>query len=357
MFSRRRFVRDTAITALSAGGMVASSARSSGLDATESRISFFIVGDTHYCVDANDSKTLAGNSVQYNSQLVDQLNQLPGTLFPVEVGGGTISKPQGVIHVGDIVDNGDKGAAKYFMAEIEGAAFAAEWGLNGKEGKLNWPVREVHGNHDSPHGDGPMITMIRERNQRREGVVNISENKLHYSWDWGDVHFVALGIVVGDAPQIQRKRRYAPLGSLPFLADDLQTHVGNSGRPVVLVNHVDVHRYSYAVPDAKVLQNEWDYGDAFAFYETIKPYRIAATLCGHTHVRKIARWNGTKDDRVTDGVPFLNTDNAAHFSNPAQAFLHVEIDKSDMTVREFGTKDGWKTGSWTPQVWKFNLAA
>ncbi len=314
-----------------------------------------MIGDTHYCADPVDTKRLSENSARYNSALLEQLNQLPGSAFGEEAGGGVVSKPHGVVHVGDIVDNGDKGPTKYPLAETEAAEFVAQWGLNGTEGKLRWPVREVHGNHDSPHGDGPMISLIKERNQRRDGIVNLSENKLHYSWDWGDVHFVALGIVVGDAPEVHRKRRYAPLGSLPFLVDDLKTHVGTSGRPVVLVNHVDVHRYSAVVADDKVIHNEWDYGDALAFYEVIKPYRIAAMLCGHTHVRKIARWNGTKDDRVSQGVPFLNTDNAAHFHNPAQAFLHVEIDSREMRVREFSTSDGWQTGRWTPQVWRFGL--
>ncbi len=295
------------------------------------------------------------NSASYNSALIEQLNRLPGTAFAEASGGGEVSKPHGIVHVGDIIDNGDKGPSKYHMAETEAAAFAAQWGLNGNEGQLKWPVREVHGNHDSPHGDGPMISLIKERNARRDGIVNLSANKLHYSWDWGDVHFVALGIVVGDAPEVTRKRRYTPLGSLPFLAEDLKTHVGASGRPVVLINHVDVHRYSAVVPDDKVLHNEWDYGDALALYEVIKPYRIAAMLCGHTHVRKIARWNGTKDDRVAEGVPFLNTDNCAHFSSPAQALLHVEIDASEMRVREFGTADGWQTGNWTPQIWRYRL--
>jgi hypothetical protein len=121
------------------------------------------------------------------------------------------------------------------------------------------------------------------------------------------------------------------------------------------VHHVDVHRYSETVADDKVKSHEWDYGDAQAFHAALKPYRIAATMCGHTHTRKIARWNGTKDDRVTEGVPFLNTDNAAHFDKPAQAILHVEIAANEMRVREFGTKDGWQTGAWTPQVWRFPL--
>ena len=104
-------------------------------------------------------------------------------------------------------------------------------------------------------------------------------------------------------------------------AGDLIDNVGKSGRPIVLVHHVDVHRYSEVVPDDKVLNNEWDYGDARAFY----------------------------------GVPFLNTDNAGHFVGPAQAFLHIEIDAKELRVREFATRDGWQTGDWTPQLWKFAL--
>ena len=79
---------------------------------------------------------------------------------------------------------------------------------------------------------------------------------------------------------------------------------------------------------------------------------IAATICGHTHTRKIARWNGTKDDRVTEGLPFLNTDNAAHFGGPTQAFLYVEVHAEDILVRELATKDAWKTAAWTDLSWR-----
>lgn len=78
MINRRCFIRDTAIAALSAsaGGAATSNASDSGSASTDDAISFFVVGDTHYCVDANNPKTLASNSAQYNSQLVQQLNQL-----------------------------------------------------------------------------------------------------------------------------------------------------------------------------------------------------------------------------------------------------------------------------------------
>jgi hypothetical protein len=357
MRNRRQFIRDFSLSTSAASLVPNVLGRSHAQELNEKTISFYIVGDTHYCADSSDITKMSENSASFNASLVTQLNELAGTALPTEIGGGCVEEPNGIIHVGDIIDNGDKGPSKYKMAETETAGFLADWGLNGKEGKLRWPVREVYGNHDSPHGDGPVISLIKERNRMRNGVVNVSENGIHYSWDWGDVHFVALGIVVGDAPEVTRKRRYAPLGSLPFLRQDLETHVGKSNRPIVLVHHVDLHRYSVPVPDEKVVNNEWDYGDTRAYYESLKPYHVIATLCGHTHSRKIAHWNGTHDDRVTTGVPLLNTDNAAHFSKPDQAILHVEIDSREMKVREYSTSDGWKTGKWNTQMWSFPLKA
>lgn len=362
MHTRRRFIRDAALSSAALSLSLRALAEDvkpnvkTDVKPSDDTASFFLVGDTHYCADEADFSKMNETSALYNARLVEWLNKLPGTAIAAAAGGGTVPQPHGVIHDGDIIDNGDKGGPKVKMVSTELTAFLADYGLNGGEGKLRWPVREVHGNHDSPRGDGAVISEIKARNKQRKGLVNISENGLHYSWDWAGVHFVALGIVVGDAPEVTRKRRYAPLGSLPFLKQDLADHVGKSNRPVVLVHHIDVHRYSNQVPDEQVIHNEWDYGDAQAFYETIKPYRVAGTLCGHTHVRKIARWNGTKDERATDGVPFLNADNAGHFSGPTQAFLHIEIDKNELRAREFFTKDGWQTGNWAPQIWKFPLS-
>ncbi|OYV04761.1 MAG: hypothetical protein CFE26_15160 [Verrucomicrobiales bacterium VVV1] len=354
MQTRRHFLQNLALTSASASLLPRAYAQPA-TPSSKDAVSFFLVGDTHYRAGADDPTQMDETSAGYNTRLVEWLNKLPGTQFSAEAGGGVVAEPHGVIHAGDLVDNGDKGSGKWKVAEMEMKAFTGDWGLNGGDGRLRWPVREVHGNHDSPHGDGPVITAIKERNQRRKGIVNLSETGLHYSWEWAGVHFVALGIVVGDAPEVTRKRRYAPLGSLPFLRQDLEKNVGKSGRPVVLVHHVDLHRYSDAVPDDKVLNNEWDYGDAQAFYETVKPYRIAATMCGHTHVRKIARWDGTKDERTKGGLPFLNTDNAGHFGSESQAFMQIEISATELRVREFATKDGWMTGAWTPQVWSFPL--
>lgn len=353
MTRRRQFLRQLSLSTATLGLMPRAGAELSPKDTA----SFFVAGDTHYRADQKDPSKMDAISAGYNTRLVDWLNKLPGTNFTAEAGGGKVPPVHGVVHAGDMIDNGDKGPAKKKMMETEMRAFDTDWGLNGREGKLRWPVREVHGNHDGPRGDTVMVKEIIARNRRRAGIASVSPNGLHYSWDWAGVHFVALGIIVGDAPEVKRKRRYAPLGSLPFLKQDLAKNVGASGRPVVLVHHVDVHRYSEAVPDAKAITNEWDYGDAHAFYATIKPYRVAASLCGHTHARKVLRWNGTKDEGAADGFPFVNTDNAGHFSAPAQAFLHVEVSPAELRLREFATKDGWLTGAWTPQMWKIPLRA
>ena len=353
MQNRRTFLRDVSVATLAAGLSPRAIAESSAPAAE--RASFFVVGDTHYRANPEDITHMDETSAAYNARLVDWLNRLPGTPVPETAGGGLVATPHGVIHAGDLVDNADKGKPALNMADTEAAAFFAEWGLNGDDGRLRWPVREIHGNHDGPRGETVVTDGIKARNRKRKGVVNVSENGLHYAWDWAGIHFVALGIVVGDAPEITRKRRYAPLGSLPFLKQDLAENVGTSGRPVVLVHHVDLHRYSTPVPDERVMNNEWDYGDLHALHETIKPYRVVATLCGHTHVRNLVRWDGTSDMKSARGTPLLNTDNAGHFGGPTQAFLHVEIDARSVRVREFATKDGWLTGTWTPQVWTFPM--
>lgn len=48
------------------------------------------------------------------------------------------------------------------------------------------------------------------------------------------------------------------------------------------------------------------------------------------------------------GIPTFNTDNAAHFSGPAQAFLYAEVHAREILVRELATIDGWKTSRWSP---------
>ena len=90
-------------------------------------VAFFLVGDTHFLANKEDTAKLDERSASVTSRLVDLLNKLPGTKVPEAAGGGTVLAPRGVIHAGDCIDTGDKANVK--MQETEWAAFADAYGL------------------------------------------------------------------------------------------------------------------------------------------------------------------------------------------------------------------------------------
>lgn len=316
-------------------------------------VAFFLIGDTHILADKLDPGQIDQRSASLINRLADTLNRLPGTKIPNEIGGGNVLNAKGVIHAGDCIDTGDQ--AKIQMQRTEWNAFADVFGLTGKEGRLRLPIYEVHGNHDSPRGNGLAIEKIIERNKARPGVTNRSKNGLHYSWDWDKVHFINLGIVVGQGEGTTKRRRYDPLGSLEFLVADLKEKVGDSGRPVIITHHVDMLRYSQSV-DEKVTNTEWDPNDVKAFHEALQGYNIAAILYGHTHGRNVFRWNGTAK-AAKEGIPVFNVTKSSHYSSKQQGLFYLEVREKSVTAREYQTKDGWETGFWTPQTWKTSFGS
>jgi predicted phosphodiesterase len=312
-------------------------------------LAFYVVGDTHYFADKDNVAKLDPRSAGTCGRLLDVLNALPGTDIPKEAGGGKVLAPHGLLHAGDCIDTGDKANVK--MQETEWAGFADGFGLTGKDGKLKCPVYEVHGNHDSPRGDGLAVKKIVERNKNRPHVKSVSKNGLHYAWQFGGVHFIALGIVVGEVKTVARKRRYAPLDSLEFLLSE-QERVGKSGIPVVLLHHVDMLRYAAPVDDDKVaMGKEWDPADVKGYHEALKGFNVAAIFYGHTHARNVYRWAGGSKPAEKGGVAAFNVDNGSHYNSQQQAFFYVEIEGFQVKVREYQTTDAWATGKWTPQVW------
>ena len=367
--SRRRFLQ---LTATATGSLIFTSPRAlrgAPLPAADQGISFFLIGDTHYLAAQEKPEILDDISQGYTTGLIDWLNRLPGQEWPQTVGGGTMPEPAGLIHAGDLIDSGNANDPTHLaMQKTEMAAFLADFGLNGGDGRLRWGMREVYGNHDAPDGKGLVIDTLRERNKGRKGLTKISPNGIHHSWDWGGVHFINVGIVVGSASPESHHGVYAPLDSLGFLASDLAESVGNSGRPVIITHHVDVARYSVPMEDkTRAPKNEWDFADMTAYHDALKGYRVAGIFYGHTHVRRVFPWDGhapaapgkapENPAPAPDGIPVFNTAKASHFNSPAQGFFHFQVTENQLVAREFATKDGWKTGAWTPQVWQFALPA
>lgn len=364
--SRRAFVAGSGAFLAAAGGFAARRGIA-GPASDEGSVAFFVVSDTHFLADMNAPATLDASSAECTGRFVEQLNTLPGTEIPEQAGGGAVRKPAFVIHAGDVIDTGDKsGTVQSAMQQTEMAAFEKAMGLTGTDGGLDFPIYEVHGNHDGPGGKGHAIDRIIERTKRRPGITRVSANGLQYSWDAGEVHFVNLGIVVGSVSGIARRRRYAPMDSRDFLVKDLAEEVGTSGRPVVITHHVDIARYAAPVPDdAPFAGDEWDPADVAGFHAALAGYNVAAIFHGHTHSRAVWRWDGTSvtparerlaDEELEAGerrfYDIFNTDNSSTPHGGQQAFFYVEIGPDGLAVREFATSDGWRTGAWSPLVWR-----
>ena len=210
-----------------------------------------------------------------------EMNEIDMRAWPEKLGGDAIQSPRGAVMLGDCIDDGDRVIKGKHVTPEQYRFFVADFGLYGGDGFLRFPVFETWGNHDGPpegkekHGFS-FQAQLKRRNQARKAkglITSVSENGLHYSWDWDDVHFVSLGIYPADT---QREGvRYSriwhdPQGGLSYLKKDLAENVGRSGRPVVLMSHCGVDT------------DWWLPADWKEFYDAAKPYNVVLYLYGHS---------------------------------------------------------------------------
>jgi cytolysin (calcineurin-like family phosphatase) len=246
-------------------------------------VTFLVTSDCHYV--EQDRKNNRNSS---NRATIDEMNRVSEAKWPEALGGKEIAKPRGVIVLGDCIDDGDRVIKGKNISTEQYAAFVTDFGLDGTDGRLKFPVFEGWGNHDGPpvgkeKNGFSFQAHLKERNQARlrdKRISNVSENGLHYSWDWDDVHFVHLNIYPAD-----RQRdgvRYSaewhnPQDCLAFLKKDLADKVGTSGRPVVLMSHCGFDTDWWFPPDWK------------AVYEAAKAYNVVLYIYGHSGT-KIHTW-------------------------------------------------------------------
>lgn len=221
-------------------------------------ITFFGYSDCHF-------------EVEYVSgvEMVDRINNLPGTAYPPAIG-GAVAVPKGIIMAGDLIDDGAVDA-KY---PTQWSNYRADFGVNG-EGRVKFPVYEGVGNHDM-HPDQFMYDQVKARNEVRRGLgwlTEVSPNGFHYAWDWDGIHFVNLNLFPGD---IWRGGADAygsvhdPKYSLAFLKETLRKHVGGSGRPVVVTHHFRV-----------IDENWWTHSAADEYQKALQDYNVILVTTGH----------------------------------------------------------------------------
>jgi len=332
-------------------------------NSTETRIAFFVCGDPQYLAEHSASPTkLDPLSEKANSRFIKLLNTLPGSPLPESMGGGHVARDlRGLLITGDLIDSLDKNGGHYpAMQRFEWERFVADYGLTGKDGRVPFPIYELHGNHDGPQGDSFLVDAIIKRNKTRPGVLNRSVNGLHYSWEWGPLHLVNLGMFVGDGESRRADHHYAPRGSLQFLKADLSKHVGDSGKPVIVSHHLHLNAPEY----------DWPAEDLAAYHALLKKYNVVAIFNGHTHGSppRHQRWDGKRVGQEIDGIDNFDPDDAGaskmHNGKPvglAHGMLYVEItnrpgaDNDQMVVRSYMTKDNWATAKWD-RLWKIEVA-
>jgi len=286
-------------------------------------VTFISTSDCHY---READRTENHNDL--NRRSVEQMNAIAGVRWPEKLGGDPISRPRGVVLLGDVVDDGDRTLGGRRISEEQYQLFLADFGLDGTDGLLKYPVFEGWGNHDGPpegkeKGGFSFQGQLKRRNlaRKQKGLIsNLSANGLHYSWEWDDVHFVQLNLYPADR---QREGvRYSPVwhdpqDALSFLQKDLAETVGASGRPVVLMSHCGFDT-DWWTPD--------DWRD---LYEAGKPYNVVLYLYGHSGTG-LRDWSPEGEEKKWTCVNDGQTENG---------FFVVQI-KGDRLRLAFRCKEG-----------------
>lgn len=234
-------------------------------------ITFIAASDTHFM--EPDSKNDAKRDI------LAGMSKIAGKKFPASLQGKTIGKPLGVLVAGDLIDGGREAPEQWKL-------WTRDFGLRGDDGAaLKLPVYETWGNHD---GGKLVPDAIGERNKKRVGIAAIStENNgqgTSYSWDFSQLHLVSVGMYAGNDIESKKHRSpgYSPRQSLDFLAGDLRKQIGDSNRPVVVMQHLNLPNDS----------DEWWTSDQRnAFLDVLKKYNVVAIVDGH-EAGGLWKWKG-----------------------------------------------------------------
>lgn len=319
------------ITATS--GKLSKSINVSGVNSGKQDITFFMTADPQYHLGKEGIEK--GWDGTNQRKLIAEMNRLPGKRDGFC--NLNVARPRGVLVAGDLTQNGYKSTTlrpPFWKTKSyeEFDRYKEEWGLSNSDGsnnELRFRVFEGYGNHDDLNGKGnspdpldykhycgdsnneftdkctnPIINEVRKRNRTRatwvgsglrgfwsdnftregpEGGNNRWNGGLHYSWDWEGVHFVSVNLYGGQRGSDGSQN--FPRNASRFLKNDLEKRVGNSGRPVVIMQHVGFEQWSTMHPSKiKKSVETWSCEERSKLAAITAPYNVIAYFSGHEHV-------------------------------------------------------------------------
>jgi predicted phosphodiesterase len=245
---------------------------------------FFVWSDTHF-----DGRDHAG----LRDDAVNDMNRLAGQHL---VAGYGVCEPVAfVIHTGDITTNARDDMWKNENGHTDDDFLSCA-------GRLDYPVFECLGNHDADGGRTCVVDAVTERH-----------GGTSYSFDYGGIHFVGLGLTNG-APKPDSEE-------LAWLKQDLSAV--NKSTPVILWEH-------FPLED----QPAWD-----AFHQAISEHNVVLILHGHTHQHKRYKWRGIDvwDAGHNDGR--VNS-----WSSDPKTISAIRIEGNRLrAVHYITTQDTWET--------------
>lgn len=275
-------------------------------------VTFFTGSDAHYGRE---------NNAAINRMIIDEMNALPGIEYPASVGGGKVETPRGVVLNGDLLDEGfNPKSAPQIWEE-----FCRDYGLTGTDGRLCFPVYEGFGNHDGGPSRSFVRASMKERNKTRPGVTRVSDNGLHYSWDWDDLHLSQLNLFGGSGPSDVKGvngPEHDPELSIEFLKMDLGKSLGKSGKPLIAFQHFGW---------LGGMSDWWTMEAKERYFDVVKDYNVICLINGHSHGTDFLQWHDLMT--IHDGA-------TARGESDTGDFLVVHVTDTEVIVVQR------KLGSW-----------
>ena len=299
-------------------------------------VTFYLTSDIHYW---RNSFRLP-DTVRH----VRLMNEFPGLgqFWPPGIGfpNTTFPQPQGVVIAGDLTVFGQK-------EELGAYRLLYEQGQTADS--IQYSVFPGLGNHDIDLSETDHIQRMFDYVGDTMGcAVNMDSASHSYSWNWNKLHIIQLNEWAGfqSGPLIPPnlfpgvcpgpKCPYAVNSGLPWLARDLANKVGNSGGPVLIVQHLGCDSFSAGSPsglrsctdaDTNSVDNKgkpiipwWTAANRQAFMDVIKPYNIIGLFTGHTHYPEVDRVYDLKDASGNEVIRLDNYVNGAGGTNDNDDF-------------------------------------
>ncbi|MBU1880309.1 MAG: metallophosphoesterase, partial [Chloroflexi bacterium] len=228
---------------------------------TPGRVRFLVTGDVHYGGPVDDCTQNPTEDLLNDAHMQALIGRMLASDYDI----------RGIMIVGDMITGGDSYAAggsdpwsACLSKQDQWAAYQAARGGYSQYFYDGWGNHEMYGEGDT----GPVETLLMYDLVNHGRATPINRGTYHYSWDWEGIHFVQLNVCVSNADC--DSGRVDPQSALSWLASDLVSQVGTSGRPVVLFYHMPFT----STPEES---HTW-------FVDNIlSNYNVIASFAGHNH--------------------------------------------------------------------------